>query len=334
MHHTTRTHGLLRCLTAIAGISSIPTTWAAKSEDSIGLLYANDRDGPWYVPRAEFDAFLTNHPNATGNYPIPGPNISAPAAPSSLGNQSSVDGWSWSIVVSADMPLVNASYKPDDDGEGPFYYTGGKVTFNAPESLLGPGGNLTVDDGWQVCIFTWQINDFPYSDKLRSDDGTCTSVLSDECIADMKSEALSATVKGQCSCPIMSKIPSCERLGDVAKVFNNNCIGEFRTARSLRLWEGGKLETGAYGDAEAHHLGNNTGYDNIGSLAFPALVSFWNANTTNGILDDSLTSLSCVRAADAVEGSTAPGDAESGGIQLRTGLAGTGIVLALCMLML
>ncbi|KAI0535259.1 hypothetical protein GGR58DRAFT_504467 [Xylaria digitata] len=336
MHHNTRTHTLLRCLAAIAGISSIPTTLAAESEDSIQLLQATDRYGPWQVPRAEFDAFLANHPNATGNYAITGPNISAPAESTSSGNESTIDGWSWSIVVSADLPLANTTLAPEDDGEGPFYHTGGGMTLNAPSSLLGPGGNLTVDDGWKICLFTWQIDDFPYSDKLRSDDGTCKSVLSDECIANMKLAAASATVEGSCSCPIASSIPSCSCLGDAAKVFNNNCYGFSRNASDIREWAGGKLETYAFGDATAHHLGNNTAYNNIGSLAFPALISFRNKDEINGVTDGSMTSLSCVRAADAISGSTVPGDAESSGNRLGTGAtAGIALVLyGLCMSML
>ncbi|TGJ81945.1 hypothetical protein E0Z10_g6817 [Xylaria hypoxylon] len=334
MHRTTRTHTLLRFLTTIVSIGSIQTAvLAAKGDDNIELLQATDRYGPWQVPRPEFDAFLANHPNATGNYAIPGPNISAPANPasSSNGNESIVDGWSWSIVIAADLPLVNASDAPKDDARARFYYTGGKMTFNAPSSLLGPGGNLTVNDGWQVCLFTWQLDGFPYTDKLRSDDGTCKSVLSDECIADMKLAAAKATVQGTCVCPVSSTIPSCSRLGGAAKVFNNNCYGTFRNASYIRNWEGAKLETYAFGDTTAHHLGNNTAYDNIGSLAWPALISFSNKNY-GGILEDSMTSLSCVRATDAVAGSTVPGD--SSGNRLSTGWLSTGIVLVLYVLML
>ncbi|KAF2966854.1 hypothetical protein GQX73_g6720 [Xylaria multiplex] len=328
MHQNTRMHTLLYCLAAIAGISNIPATLAAESEDSIQLLQATGRYGPWQVPRAEFDTFLANHPNATGNYAIMGPNISASAESPFSGNESAIDGWSWSIVVSADLPLINTTWVPEDDGKGPFYYTGGKMTLNAPSSLLGPGGNLTVDDGWELCLFTWQIDDFPYSDKLRSDNGTCKSVLSDECIAEMKLAAASATVEGSCSCPIASSLPSCSRLGDAAKVFNNNCYGSPRNATDIRRWKEGKLETYAFGDATAHHLGNNTAYNNIGSLAFPALISFRNKDDINGVTDGSMTSLSCVRAVDAVAGSTVPGDAESSGNRLGTG-AMTGIALAL-----
>ncbi|KAI3330750.1 hypothetical protein F4824DRAFT_515420 [Ustulina deusta] len=312
MHSTTRTtRVLLRCLTAaIAGITNIAAVTSAETDEyPVELFAAIGNYGPWGEPRAEFDASLANHPNATGSYPIPGPNISVPGNTLSSGNENTVDGWSWSIVVAADLPLENSSVPHEGDAQGPLYYTGEKMTFNAPSSLVDSGGNLTVSDDWQICLFHWSLDGFPYTHKLRSDNGTCRSVLTDKCIADIEEAAATSQKKGRCVCPLAKDIPSCRRLGDKSMVFSNSCEASSYNSSGIRGWEDGKMELIPFGDNITHKSGERERYNIVGSLAWPVMASFMNTVDRN-----STASLSCVRAADAVAGSIAPtGDVPSGG---------------------
>ncbi|KAI0196398.1 hypothetical protein F4808DRAFT_323068 [Astrocystis sublimbata] len=312
-------HTALRLLhvLAITSISDIIPTVLA--DNGVALLQATEEEGPWHEPRLEFDMFLANRANATREFPIPGPNISAPGSSSGPQTGSTTDGWSWSIAVAADMPLDNSSIAPKPNSEGPFYYTGLKVNFNAPPSLVTSNGgkNLTVDDDWEICLYAWDLNfgqhDLgEYPDKLRSDDGTCASVLTEECIADMKRAA--RPNQSQCSC---QELPSCKTDGDAGKVFGNNCYASYYNASSIRRWSEGKHEMWAFGDAMVHHLGDNKAYDNFSSLAWPVMASIGDGK------NDVMASLSCVRAADV----------NSGG-RLGISWATLGMGLAVCMLML
>ncbi|KAI0425725.1 hypothetical protein F5Y09DRAFT_346407 [Xylaria sp. FL1042] len=116
---------LLVCLAAIAAISPIVTAASTEIDDPITILQ--------------------------GSYSIPGPNISVASSTSSPEDRT-VDGWSWSIVVAADLPLENASFTHEHDDQGPFYYTGGNMTFNGFPSLIDAESNPTVDDDWEICV--------------------------------------------------------------------------------------------------------------------------------------------------------------------------------------
>ncbi|KAI0126718.1 hypothetical protein BJ170DRAFT_684298 [Xylariales sp. AK1849] len=294
------TRGILFAAAAGIGISSVAAAQDAV-EGSISILQGTDDKGPWNEPRAEFDTLL-NSPNATGDFPIAGPNISAPFSSSSV-----IDGWSWSIAVVANLPIANSSTLAAEYGDK--FYTGGKLTFNGPPSLRSSSSqNLTVDDDWQICLFSWQLDGAAYPDELRVDDGTCSSVLSSQCISDIEKAATASHGAGRCECPLSRDIPSCTALGNDSALWDSTCGGSFYNASQIRAWEEGRLEQEVYGGTTAHDRGNITAYNYIGSVAWPVMASFGNGNRTTA-------SMSCVRANTAVEGSTAPtGDGgEAGG---------------------
>lgn len=89
MHSTLRTT-LLACAAA-AGTGLI---WLADAQDvvdgGISILHGSDDEGPWGLAKSDFDALLRN-PNATGNFPIPGPGIEYPTTDSNISGD-----WSWS----------------------------------------------------------------------------------------------------------------------------------------------------------------------------------------------------------------------------------------------
>jgi hypothetical protein len=135
-----------------------------------------DNDGPWSIRRYEFDNLLNKDFNGTGIFPVAGPNISAPSSVTT-----SIDGWSWSIFVVADIPIINSSWEIPQKSQ---FYTWGKLTFNAPQFLHSSSSssvqNVSVNDDWQICLYSWDLGfgDAPYPSNLRNDDGTCSSVLS------------------------------------------------------------------------------------------------------------------------------------------------------------
>lgn len=68
--------------------------WLAEAQEvaegGIKALYGTSDQGPWHEAKSDFDALLQS-PNATGNFPVPGPSISPTATASDTS-----DGWSWS----------------------------------------------------------------------------------------------------------------------------------------------------------------------------------------------------------------------------------------------
>ena len=283
-----------------AGIGTTSVAAARFSvKGSIDIFQGIGNNGPWREPKSDFDNRL-NTPNATGDFPIAGPNISAPYSASST-----INGWSWSIAVAADLPITNASISAPKDGDE--FYTGGKLTFNAPPSLLSSSSkNLSVNEDWQVCLFRWELNSAAYPNKLRTDDGTCSSILTSQCISDIEKAG-----RENCLCPISRKISSCAALGNDSALWDSTCGASFFNASDIRLWKDGKLETWVYGGAATHNQGNSTAYNYIGSLAWPVMASFGNGHQTTA-------SMSCVRAKNAAEGSKAPTgeDFEEGGLAL------------------
>ncbi|EPE30702.1 hypothetical protein GLAREA_03669 [Glarea lozoyensis ATCC 20868] len=242
---------------------------------------------PWDIPGTVFDNLVNNHPNATGNFPIAGPNLS-------MSSNSNIEGWHWSISAVADIPIVNSSWNRP---ERSIFYTGGKLIFNGPSSPSNQ--NISVNDDWHICLFNWQLDNVPYPSALRGDDGTCSSVLNNQCIAELKN-AVQTSSGRSCSCPRKSEIPSCTALGNDSAIWTNTCAGGFFDATAIRRWAGGRLEKNAWGGNKAHSAGNTTAYNYIGSLAWPVMAGFYFRNQSVA------TTVSCPRAKDATPGSTAP----------------------------
>lgn len=151
----------------------------------------------------------------------------------------------------------------------------------------------------RICLISWLLDGTDYLDKLRGDDGTCSSVLANECIGDLEEAARSRNPGSTCSCPHASSAPSCAALDNDSALWGPTCSGTFFDAPGIRTWEEGEWDTSVYGGVTPHGPGNVTDYNYIGSLARPVMVSISNGSYTE-------TTLSCVRAKDATGGSTAP----------------------------
>lgn len=200
----------------------------------------------------------------------------------------------------ADLPIVSPS---EDDGD---FYTGGKLVFNGPFSTSNASStsNDAVDDDLSVCLYDWFLWSTAYPDVLRSDNGTCLSVLSSECVAAIEREATSKHRSERCSCPIASNLPECAALGDDNALWSTNCAAAWYNASDIRAWGSDGLEKHTFGGGYGHDRGNITAYNYIGSLAWPVMASF-RSNKTGGFMT---AKLSCPRADTATEGSIAPTD--------------------------
>jgi hypothetical protein len=195
-----------RILWALAGILAFSQSGVSQQEfpqsEFSSAHFGTPTTGPFGVPNDEFVRLLSGDINATGVYPLSGPNITDPDA-----STSAVDGWSWKIAVKADIPLTESATDYSID-KNTSYFTGSMITLEAPSSV--------VASYWDVCVIRWNFQS-GYTDQLRQhsnqDDGTCSSVLNDSCRSDM-SKAISSTWKnntgnGRCQCPELKTISSC-----------------------------------------------------------------------------------------------------------------------------
>ncbi|KAI1331524.1 hypothetical protein F5Y16DRAFT_360160 [Xylariaceae sp. FL0255] len=268
--------------------------------------------GPWQEPLSQFEASLQNYTNITGLYTIPGPNLTLSPIGSSSGDLVGIDGWKWNISISGQIPVANVSSAPADEND-PHYYTGGELILSAPSSVLGPanGANgtdqLVVNNGWEMCVQSWDLGDsgIAYPDKLRSDNGTCESLLSEECINDMLSYAVPLSGDYFCNCPAAddwTKSSACNKLGsDALAIFQNSTsVSSYFNASQLRDSNGTVIIKYEIGSLWSYHLSNETVYNDVGSLAWPVMVNFNNQGSGE------LGSMRCVRASTTIAGSQAP----------------------------
>lgn len=148
-------------------------------------------------------AFITNEawdaaflsPNATGQAPVDGFNISTPYPGAKSGS------WSWSIQVKNDMPNGNSKF-----------VTGTWIQLDAPDDLLQPAGSSSsIDPSWYICDSLYFVDGLT-SDAASVDAG-CGGVLPAECKADMLRAMASGFNKASSRvfrCPSVDLVPSCK----------------------------------------------------------------------------------------------------------------------------
>lgn len=174
-----------------------------------------------------------------------------------------------------------------------------------------------MDDNWSVCLYEWTVWFAAYPASLRTDNGTCSSVLSSECIAAIEREAASKHTSERCRCPIARELPECAELGDDNALWSTSCGANWYNSSSVRAWGDQGLEKMTFGIPDAHERGNKTAYNYIGSVAWPVMASFRDLRT-GGLVT---AKLSCPRAKTATEGSVAPNaeDLDAGDDQGQNG---------------
>ncbi|KAK7949442.1 hypothetical protein PG988_016081 [Apiospora saccharicola] len=241
-----------------------------------------------------FEALKT--PNLTGTYDFATPNISAHLVPGVVTDEinSALKGWSLSIAVRAGAP-----YR---DGGGEEYYTAGEINLFAPQSLLAnvtdEGGqkNVSVLDEWELCVIQWDLGTEAYPSALRHDDGTCSSVLSPDCLRDLQ-----AAARRDCSNPDIEKIPACAN--DDTRPFRTSLASQSFPAEAIRAFPRGTANLLSFATQPAPGGARNlTAYNDLGTVAWPVLLTFGTRNSESA----STSELFCVRATEAVNGSTLP----------------------------
>lgn len=282
--------------------------------------YGNPKVGPWYLGNDLFATLLNGNPNATGYYPISGPDVTRAATSSA-----SVPGWAWDIKVKADIPISYANGTNYPESVQSNVFTGSQITLHSPS-------NTSMDPSWEVCILRWGLGE-QYSNELRQDDGSCSSVLDDACRNDIQKTVAkswaAASDSNRCLCPDLSSIsscgsapatfkelcnPSCELCSGPQPIMDNvnhtYCLDwnatdvNNGTSNTPSSWSDGQLLAQTYG-GEAASPGNTTNYDQTGTLAWPFMV-VW-APTALGA--EPKTQLTCIRASNATTGSRVPGQA-------------------------
>ncbi|KAK3301864.1 uncharacterized protein B0T15DRAFT_325586 [Chaetomium strumarium] len=301
-------HRIIVTLPAAAVILSLASGQNPKSDGSYGEGTAF---GPFGVPLTRYNELL-NSPNATSQYPLLGPNISAPYP----GSGNILNGWSWVVSVAADIPLsesnsTTADWYPDNHNHN-HTFTGSRVVLQQAPTTGPP-----AHESWFVCVVNWDIDLATYPSKLRTDDGSCSSVLSEQCIRDTEASVLEEYRLGlggpnPCKCPSLTEIASCEGEQAKALMSGGGCAAGPFNATAIRNWPDGKLDVRQFG-GPPHKARNLTAYNETGSLAWPVLA-VWGPSTNNtrnstGQIDFSgaVAKLSCVRAKDATPGSKTPG---------------------------
>ncbi|KAK6857398.1 hypothetical protein PG995_007585 [Apiospora arundinis] len=332
------TNLLSQCLMALGLQTVLAETSVAKWGDGGGTV------GPGGVNFIEFGRLLDEQPNATGIYPLSGPDLTGAVGSQEIADgwpPELIDGWSWQIHVKADIPVNNSEpWHRGEEAQGK-YFTSTQVALHTPPF------KKNVTDGWEVCVMTWETNR-DYSDALREDDGTCSSVLSEDCrkaITDSVSEGWkkSSSWYNRCTCPSLDELDGCgdprrnsrraappavsnrapvpvpatgqqqQRSNERTIVYNATRINEgARLAAEVadnnprhQFVDGRAIMTNLGGLPSAER-GNLTAYNQTGSLAWPAVV-VWGRNTTS---DPIVSPLTCIRASNATTGSQVPGPVE------------------------
>jgi hypothetical protein len=276
--------------------------------------------GPWNTNYTDFSNSL-DHPNATDTFDLPGPNLTLayPDAPTG-------QAWSWTISVTDDIPITNTS-RAHKDWEGKFF-TGSRLRLNIPPYVAAAANataqNKTVVgyDRWNVCVMYWRWESFgahkndSFPDKFREDDGSCSSILSSQCIQDWEALAVEeySSTTGGCTAPVLSQVESCKGIEHA------DVLGLIGASMSYNSSEFGKmfneshhLDLLAYG-GELHDRGNVTAYKKTASLPWMTLVlwgswpaqQFQNMGPAEATPVNTTAKLMCPRARGATAGSVDP----------------------------
>lgn len=279
----------------VLALSSFASTRAADIIDingSVAYREATAEKGPWGEDLTEFNKLLADSPTAMGYESFSWYNISTSST-----ELSNVRGWSWNLTIKGDMPVSgvkNAGDYPADQ-----VYTGGRLSFQAPQELLKQDGSgLVVNDGWGICILRWDLGGELYNQNLRTDRGVCDTALTTECkeaLRDWIRPSAQAYAKGGwCNCPRVDDVPECANndRGGLGP-WNSPCHAVELDAKKLATLAGGHVDLLTFASADMYAADNLIVYNDLGSLAWP-VMAVQVAGDESGIM--STTNTACVRA--------------------------------------
>ena len=258
-------------------------------------------------------------PNATGSYAITGFDLSQPYDAA----KSNEKGWSLDIAVATNRVVDDVT---NNETRGNPTYLSLKSPENAFESA-------DFDSGWTICGNFWDIDDNDLQASFLEDNGTCTSVLSDECIADIEQKAVNFTNDGTCPSHIEIDTKKCPDFGISNAVCESESSALCLILRLLHEYKlihistarftgsvAGDLEdslnnqTSAAGSVMLYsvlfpysHPANTTEtsavYDEVMQKTWPSVVTFY-YDDGNGV--KAFPTVRCLRAKDLAAGSQQP----------------------------
>ncbi|EON95792.1 hypothetical protein UCRPA7_8721 [Phaeoacremonium minimum UCRPA7] len=233
-------------------------------------------------------------PNATGSYAITGFDLSQPYDAA----KSNEKGWSLDIAVATNRVVDDVT---NNETRGNPTYLSLKSPENAFESA-------DFDSGWTICGNFWDIDDNDLQASFLEDNGTCTSVLSDECIADIEQKAVNFTNDGTCPSHIEIDTKKCPDFGI------SNAVSRFTGSVAGDLEDSLNNQTSAAGSVMLYsvlfpysHPANTTEtsavYDEVMQKTWPSVVTFY-YDDGNGV--KAFPTVRCLRAKDLAAGSQQP----------------------------
>lgn len=271
-------------------------------QGSVAYKPGSGGKGPWGENLDDLADLLSENKTAWGSVPFDYPNLS-----NNWQEVSDKPGWSWDITLQGDMEVLTAS----KNGSAAVHYTTeGVVSLQAPTGQNGSA--LPVDKEWNMCLLHWDLANQRYNDKLRTDDGTCSSALSEQCRDALSRRVETAfALNGTCTCTTAAGVPECaaEEASGATGPWDSGCTSEAVNATAMAGWAGGRKPVFGFAAGGLYDAGDLAVYNDLGSVAWPVLsvlTGTGGPNSTGAGVAYFRSQLSCVRATRAAAGWEVP----------------------------
>lgn len=144
-----------------------------ESTDGLSLGFA--QNPPWDIPSDQWPVLMAS-PDFEGEYAIDGFDISGEYPGESM------DGWTLSVSVKN----IDADGLIDTE-RGKTVFVGSTLRLNPPEDLVedaisGDAGTFHAHPSWSISAKRYRLHQPDNRTKLEDDDGSCTNLLTSECI--------------------------------------------------------------------------------------------------------------------------------------------------------
>ncbi|KAK4112404.1 hypothetical protein N656DRAFT_845193 [Canariomyces notabilis] len=272
---------------------------------------------PYGVPPQVFSSAISS-PVADASFPIRGYNTSIPPGGTD-GTGSHIHGWSINVGVAENVPLTDSDYAGIDRDN--------KCIDAATLSITPPADITTCDeDGWRVCavVFADGLGGSAVNKDVQAkSDGSCSSLLPDDCIRKLQADGVAKGAKAKGSGCADLKIPDeCASYfsGEDGTAYKISPVGgpEYKDRRSPFFAWGSK----------PIFKGNKTSLASTMKPVWPVLLT-WSHFTDTGEVHDSAGHLSCVNTPSSKQ--VATGDSSSDGTSFKNGAWGVAVLLGVVM---
>lgn len=271
-------------------------------EGSVPYKPGTSGKGPWGGDLTEFAVLVGSNKTTWGSVPFDYPNLS-----NNWQEVSDKPGWSWDVTLKGDVSFM---VQLRHGLTASLYQTQGFISLQMPTS--GNGSALPVDKEWKMCLLHWDLANGRYNDKLRSDDGSCSSVLSEPCRDALRQRVQDTfAANGTCACTTAAAVPECaaEEAAGAAGPWDSGCAAEAADARDMAGWIHGGKPVFGFAAGGVYDAGDRAVYHDLGSVAWPVLsvvAGVGGARSPGEGVTYSRSQLSCVRATQAADGWDVP----------------------------